>query len=75
MKVQITGYISNQFHPISFVKLLRGVTGEGLATAKEYLDRLTEGEILEIDLPTRESAEAFVRAASNIGAKAIISTL
>ena len=70
MKVQITGYVSNQFKSISFLHLLRQLTGDDLGSAKNRLDGLTDGEIIEIEVDTRDSAEKLVRRCSNIGVRA-----
>jgi hypothetical protein len=45
-KVIITGWHRN-FLAISFVKLVRKATGEGLASAKNKLDRILEGQAIE----------------------------
>jgi hypothetical protein len=73
MKVQVTGYISNQLQPVYFLKLLREVTGDSLESAKDRLALLTAGHIIELQFQTRESAEIFLRASANIGVKAHIS--
>jgi hypothetical protein len=74
MKVQVTGYVSDQFMPISFIKLIQEATREAFGPAKHRLDRLAAGHIIEINFQTREAAEAFILAASNIGANASIPT-
>jgi ribosomal protein L7/L12 len=70
-KVIITGWHRN-FLAISFVKLVRKATGEGLASAKNKLDRILEGQVIEIEI-VDDLAGTFLREIEQIGAIAHIS--
>ena len=72
--VRITGY-SRKFMAISFVKLVRQATGEGLAPAKNRLDRLLTGETIELEFQDTEAAQAFVHSLAEIGGIADVSSL
>jgi hypothetical protein len=72
--VRITGG-TRKFMPISFVKLVRQTTGEGLAPAKNRLDLLTAGETIEVEFQDKGAAEAFAHALTGIGAIATASSL
>jgi len=72
--VRVIGF-TRKFMPISFVKLVRTTTGEGLASAKDRLDRLTMGETIELEFGDEESANHFVRAVEEIGGKGTVSTM
>ena len=47
--VHITG-ARRRYQPISFVKAVRELTGEGLASAKNKLDMVVAGQPVEIEL-------------------------
>lgn len=67
-KVSVVGY-TPQFLFISFVKLLRSVTGEGLAAAKAETDAMLEGQPITIQFETDEAADLFVAEAQRVGAR------
>jgi hypothetical protein len=55
--------------------MIRQTTGEGLAPAKNRLDRLTAGETIEVEFQDKAFAEAFAHALTEIGAIATVSSL
>jgi len=54
---------------VELTKLIRSSNGLGLAEAKELVDRLVDGEDIEIVLNDREAAEAFSEDAIALGAQ------
>jgi ribosomal protein L7/L12 len=71
--VRITGYRPN-FLTISFVKLLRGATGEGLASAKDKVDGLLDSHSeIEVQFQSVEDSAQFLHAAEEIGAVGVTS--
>ena len=63
--VRITG-ARRRYQPISFVKAVREVTGEGLATSKDKLDRVVAGETIAIELAD-DLAASFVSGMEQMG--------
>jgi len=63
--VHITG-AHRRYQPISFVKAVRKVTGEGLATAKDKLDQVVAGQTIEIEL-AHDLAATFVSEIQQMG--------
>ena len=63
--VHITG-AHRRYRPISFVKAVRKVTGEGLATAKDKLDQVVAGHAVEIELAD-DLAATFVGEIEQMG--------
>ena len=55
-----------RYQPISFVKAVRKATGEGLATAKQKLDAVMEGQPIEIDVAD-DLVAAFISELEQIG--------
>ncbi len=71
--VRITGWKPG-FLLISGVKILRGATGEGFASAKERMDRLVEGRgDIVVDFHDDNVAANFLRDVQAIGAVAAFS--
>jgi len=72
--VTITGN-TRDLNVIEFVKLLRSVTGEGLASAKSRIYALFEGTSFEISFSDPIKASSFAEAATMLGAIVQISPL
>lgn len=64
-KVRNTG-ARRRYDPISFVKAVRRATGEGLASAKQKLDLVMEGQHIEIDVAD-DLVDAFISEAERTG--------
>ena len=72
--VRITGW-RRGFLTISFVKLLRSATGEGLASALEKANRLLENnEEIQVRFDQPDAANKFLRDAEEVGALGAVST-
>ncbi len=67
MRVILTGWRRGLLK-ISLNQLLREGAGYSLTSAKAAVDRLLKREPVEVDLPSREAAVAFLRRASELGA-------
>lgn len=65
--VTITGW-RDGLNKIELNHVLRQHVGCGLAEAKSAVDRLLAGETLTYEFPDGESASAFSRSASAVGA-------
>ena len=65
--VKIWGF-TRKLNVIAFVKLIRDVTGESLAPAKQRVDELLDGSEFYMELPSPEAARQFVADAAAIGA-------
>jgi hypothetical protein len=53
---------------IALTKLIRARTGLGLSATKHCTDRLLDGQIVAIELPSPDAAREFAAAARQIGA-------
>ncbi len=67
IKVTVTGW-NHGLNKVQLNHLLRQHTGCGLAEAKRAVDQLLAGEVLTYQFPDPESASAFYRSASAVGA-------
>jgi hypothetical protein len=56
------------FNNIGFYRLLRSELGYSLSTAKHALDILMEGEIVEIEIASKEVVERVLHEAKQLGA-------
>lgn len=70
-KVLVSGY-SKRLSFIPFVKLIEKAAGESLGPSKRRADELLEGRGFELSFADRESAVAFVQAATDLGAAATL---
>jgi hypothetical protein len=71
--VRISGWRRN-FLTISFVKLLRSATGEGLASALEKVNQLLENnEEIQVQFDEADAATRFLHDAEEIGAIGTVS--
>jgi len=71
--VRIIGWRRN-FLTISFIKLLRSATGEGLAPALERVNRLLESkEEIQVPFDQADAATRFLHDAEEIGAICTVS--
>jgi ribosomal protein L7/L12 len=69
--VQINSY-DRRAMTISFVKLVRQITGEGLAPAKAKLDQIGAGKPVSLGFPDHDSANHFIRSLTEIGFRAVV---
>lgn len=67
IKVTVTGW-HHGLNKVQLNHLLRQHTGCGLAAAKRAVDQLLAGEVLTYQFPDPESASAFCRSTSAVGA-------
>jgi hypothetical protein len=66
--VRIRGY-TRHLKVISLIKLIRDMTGDGLAVTKDRVDHILEtGESLDIVLPDSQAAVDFASRTTSIGA-------
>ena len=58
-----------EFNKVELTKLVRNSNGLGLADAKALVDRLVDGEDIEVVFNDREAAESFSELAIALGAQ------
>ena len=57
------------FSKVELIKLIHSSSELGLAGAKSLVDRMVEGEDVELIFSDRETAESFTETASNLGVR------
>lgn len=57
------------FNKVELTTLIRGSTDLGLAEAKSLVDRMVDGEDIEVTFSDREAAESFSEKAAVLGAR------
>lgn len=69
VQIRFTGYVPG-FHGIALIKLLRAITGSGLADSKDISDAILEGKQPIVTVETTSRAELLIAKARELGALA-----